>query len=319
MEQPTIRVVYGLTLETGKRLRAGTEQAAQAAGVEILPICRYRKEGVQTYLTEQQGKTTYILEEGLQASSPYTEDDIIKLAEIGRPHIIFLLDRKHYGTRYIKALYLSGILNAVFTQDATGEELARLLLFGRTNEEARAYYGIQIHRDAQKELEEVNTEYLDTCLAYIEDSSIHSEMDSRYRFAATRLGQEENKVLANSLSPEILRFLEGNEVYKHYRTGRERKGLISRLTTGGKKRPQEEKIVCKNIGDIGSSHREEMKESTPHQSIQETLLSSWEDEDMLVVMDRFRNCKETNHAEESPSIKQDSLMEFGLYLQALDA
>ena len=315
MEQPTVRVVYGLTLETGKRLRAEMEQAAREAGIEITPICRYRKEGVYQYMTEQQD-SILILEERLQASSPYVDEDIIKMTEAGKTKIIFLLDQRHFGSDYIRTLYLCGILNAVFIQEATGAELVRLLITGRTNEEARKYYGIRLHRDIQKELAEINSEYLGICLEYIEDSTIQSEMDSRYRFAASRLSGEENKVLIDSLSPEILRFLEGNEIYRQYRGGRERKGFLSRLTAGGKKKPEPdmrmERAVLENELPMGM-------EPEIHLEPSGHLLETEGEEDMLAVLDRFRNFRDNSSTEENQPVRRDTLIDFGHYLQTLDA
>lgn len=307
MEQPMVRVVYGLTLETGK-LRAEIEQAAREAGVEIMPICRYRKEGIYQYMADQP-ESILILEENLQASSPYTDDDIVKISEEGNPHILFLLDEKHYGTDYMKTLYLSGILNAVFTQQATGVELVRLLISGRTNEEARNYYGIQLHRDAQKDRGEVNTEYLGTCLEYIEDSTVQSEMDSRYRFAASRLSPKENMVLIDSLSPEINRFLEGNEIYKHYQRGRERKGFFSRI--GARKKTKEPALEVDGTGE-----EDTMPEILREQPV--NFMEPLGEEDMLAVLDRFRNYRDDSKEEGQP-MKLDSLVEFGHYLQSLDA
>lgn len=321
MEQPTARIVYGLTLETGKWLRAEIEYGAQAAGIVTIPICRYRKEGIYQYLTEQQ-ESVLILEEGLQASSPYAAEDIIKLTDAGKSKILFLLDRKHYGTDYVKTLYLCGILNAVYADEVHGAELVHLLLSGRSNEEARRYYGIEFHRDAQKNLAEINSEYLDRYLEYIEDSTLQSEMDSRYSFVASRLSIAENKVLIDSLSPEVSRFLEGNEVYKQYRSGRERKGFFSRLTEAGtRKRRQEPSAEANSISSgleveppIGFEPEPDvLRKATAH------LGGLEEEDDMLAVLDRFRNFRENECGEEEQPVKQDTLVEFGRYLQTLDA
>lgn len=325
MEQPTVRVVYGLTLETGKRLRIEIEQAARDAEIEILPICRYRKEGIHQYITEQQDQAALILEEGFQASSPYTEDDIIKLTEIGKSPILFLLDQRHYGTSYMKTLYLCGILNAVFMNDATGEKLVRLLLSGRTNEEARDYYGIQLHRDAQKEQAEVNSEYLDCCLSYIEDSTMRSEIEARYHFVSSRLSPKENMVLAGSLPSDISRFLDKDEVYRHYQSDTEKKGFIMRLVAATRRKPLnamlDENMSSKEL----LFQRKNMESYIPQASLEQPLKLDTE-EDMLGILERFRNysqCdsqndnKNDSNKESQPPF--DSLMEFGHYLQAMDA
>lgn len=321
MEQPTVRIVYGLTLETGKWLRAEIEHGVQSAGIVTMPICRYRKEGVYQYMTEQQ-ESVLILEEGLQASSPYVAEDIIKLTDTGKSKILFLLDRKHYGTDYTKTLYLCGILNAVYTDEVSGTELVRLLLSGRTNEEARKYYGIELHRDAQKNLAEINSAYLDMYLKYIEDSTLQSEMDSRYSFAASQLSSAENKVLIESLSPEVSRFLEGNETYRQYRSGRERRGFFTRLAEAGARKKQQEPLV--EAGSVSNGLEAEPPtgfEPEPDMSWKASgcLGESEREEDMLAVLDRFRRFRGNEGGGEEQVVKRDTLIEFGHYLQTLDA
>lgn len=316
MEQPTVRVVYGLTLETGKQLREEIERELREAGIEIISICRYRKDGIYQYVAEQK-ETVLILEEGLQASSLYGQEDIIKLTDSGNHKILFLLDQKHYGTDYMKTLYLCGVLNAVFLQEATGAELVRLMLNGRTNEEARSYYGIKFHRDAQKEMAEINTEYLGTCLEYIEDSTLQSEMDSRYRFTASRLSREENKVLIDSLSPGITRFLEGNEIYRQYRSGRTRRGFLSRFKGPGKE-AQESVVIYEEAGCKDGNHMGEDIKPEAHRDINDRLEPEGE-EDMLSILDRYRNFREGGGGEEVHELARDSLIEFGHYLQTLEA
>lgn len=317
MEQLTVRVVYGLTMETGKRLRAEIEQAAREAEIEILPICRYRKEGIFQYTVEQQAQATFILEEGLQAASPYIEDDIIKLTETGNPQIIYLLNQKHYGTSYMKTLYLCGILNAVFINDATGEKLVRLLLSGRTNEEARAYYGIQLHRDEQKKQEYVNSEYLDSCLGYIEDSALQTEIETKFQFAVSKLSPKENKILIDSLSPQITQFLDKNEIYRHYRSDSNWKVFITRLGSISRKKALISILSSENVKAGELLANSGMIESDIPEAPSKFLPDDAE-EDMAVTLERFRNYRQNDRTEESQSTI-DPLMEFGDYLRALDA
>lgn len=167
------------------------------------------------------------MEEFLQGRDSYSEEELRQLADLGNNRIIFLMDRSHAGDDYVKALYCCGIYDGLYLDDAGPKEIMKLILNGRTNAQARNYYGIRILRDAEKDSGLVNEERLGEYLEYLEAGTDSGELGEKYRFVSGRLGAEENRVLAASLAAETAEGLRGNEVFGFYRgTGRGKRHLF---------------------------------------------------------------------------------------------
>ena len=96
----------------------------------------------------------------MQGKDSYPADELQQLTDLGNNRVIFLLDRRHIGDDYVKALYCCGIYDGLYLDEATPKEILKLVWRSRTNEQARKYYGIQTFRDAEKDGNFVNEERL---------------------------------------------------------------------------------------------------------------------------------------------------------------
>lgn len=287
-----IFILYGLTLKISKSIRSEVEKRLEDRGYQFHAVCRYRKEGIYQYAAASSNDITIVIEEDLQGASPYEIEELIRLTDIGTHKVIYLLNAHHYGTEYMKFIYSCGILNAVFLSDVTAKYIAELILCDRSREEARNYYGISQARDQEKDLNIINENYLDPYTEYIEKADSLEEMNNRYNFSANRLGEAENKVLANSLDKQIRDSLRGNKTYQRYYKNEKQRGSFFRF----KKKSYETAKVP--------------KQSFPEKSVQE--------EAPISLLDRFQLSKETKAESIPEEPKKDLRIELGGFLQKIE-
>jgi hypothetical protein len=133
-----------LTLEVGEGLaggasaRRGQRCAIMSAASEQLAKIVKRERIDATFGMWANGLTTYM--HGMQEGKPATVFDLI-----GVPHVCYWLDAPHWAHSgaiqpyYRHALIASPMLTHVINNEATAEEMRRVLGFGRTI--AQAYWG----------------------------------------------------------------------------------------------------------------------------------------------------------------------------------
>lgn len=315
------KILFGLTLTVSQQIRGDLEQAAARKIPCLQSVCRYRKEGIYQYAKQQQEEILIILEENLQGASPYTAEEIQQLADVGNNRIIFLLDRCHYGDEYVHALYCCGVYNALYLDEVSADGIMKLIKDGRNCAQSREYYGIITMRDAERQRNIVDEEYLNAYLECIEEGQGTEEINSRYRFATTRLGAEENRILAGSITASVAGELVGNEIYQFYKGGNKEKHrwfLKKKASdphetvsfSGEEKSPEFEQGTKQEVQNIEET-LDEMSESEGRQESGA--------EDMLTVMDRFRLM--TASATDIPIIDTkgtDLLILMGSYLRTVD-
>lgn len=246
MPERQIKVVCGLNNETNILLKERLQEAAAEKGLKLQIVSRYRKEGVYQYVMEHPDYQCVILQEVLQSSSPYTAEDAALLTDERNIKVILVLNKKHLGNRYMRVLYAAGILDALYEEDAYAEEIAALLLQGRTRKEARKYYGIETADDVEKSLQIIDEERLKSFLSYMEGGGPFNETLSRYEFVASRMTAAENLHLIKNMSSGLSEILTGSELflyYKGYLTGRSKKRFF--FFRKKEKEPLEsDKVLC---------------------------------------------------------------------------
>lgn len=315
------KILFGLTLPVSRQIRGDLEQAAARKIPCLQSVCRYRKEGIYQYVKQQQEEILIILEENLQGASPYTAEEIQQLADLGNNRIIFLLDRCHYGDEYVHDLYCCGVYDAVYLDEVSADGMMKLIKDGRNCAQAREYFGISTMRDAERQRNIVDEEYLNAYLECIEEGQGTEEINSRYRFATTRLGAEENRILAGSITASVAGELIGNELYQFYTGGNKEKrrwflkrkpsvfqGIVSVSEEG--ETPEMEQWTEQEASTIG-----ETTDAVPESGKQQES----DAEDMLAAMERFRMV--TVSDADIPVMETkgaDLLILMGSYLQTVD-
>ncbi len=316
------KILFGLTLPVSRQIRVELEQTAARKIPCLQSVCRYRKDGIYQYVKQQQENILIILEENLQGSSPYTADEVQQLTDLGNNRIIFLLDRCHYGDEYVHALYCCGVYDAVYLDEVSVDDVMKLIKEGRNCSQARDYYGITTLRDAERHRNIVSEECLNAYLECIEEGQGTEEIDSRYRFATTRLGTEENRILAGSITASVVRELVGNELYQFYKGGsKERHRWFPRRKCS---RAQDTITLFKEEFDMSEVEQETERETREivegYEEMTESVVTAeCEAEDMFDIMERFRRVATIEVDKFSAEIgEEDLLILMGNYLRAVD-
>lgn len=303
-----MKILYGLTLNTGTNLREPLESRLKE---DLQTVCRYRKDGIYQYAKEQDD-ILIILEENLQRNNPYGPEEIIQLTDVGRNHrILFLLDKNHHGDEYVKLLYACGIYDALFMDDVTPETLLKLILQERNSEEARAYYGIQVLRDVEKAEQIVNTDCLNDYMEFMEAGRMPQDIDSRYRFVTTRLGLEENRVMATNIPQTLTRILQGNEIYQYYTQNKKTRRIFS----------SKKNAMKRDVGTVTETAQQTEKEEKQVYYEQEKIIKGSKkilEEDMFEIMERYRILNQSEDTVKKGDIFEDMRIQMGLYLRELD-
>lgn len=299
------KIVFGLTLPVAQNIKEEVEQEILHKLPDIQSVCRYRREGIYQYV-KQQKDVLIIMEEFLQGRDSYPMEELQQLTDLGNNRVIFLLDRSHAGSDYIKALYCCGIYDGLYLDEAVPKEIIKLVLQGRTTEQARKYYGIQTFRDAEKSENFVNEECLGLYMEYLEAEAGNKELGEKYRFVSTRLSAEENRVLAANLTKETAMQLRGNEVFEFYKGTDKKKHSLFPWKRKAEKPP---KI------DMPKEKNEDNAAIVPL-PIQVQEDRSLEEDEIFHAMDRFWAMEDRDL---DNSKTEDLLLLFGGYLKAIDS
>lgn len=309
------KIVFGLTLPVAKDIKEAIEKEMMRLFPDIQSVCRYRREGIYQYV-KQQEDTLIIMEEFLQGKDSYPIEELQQLADLGNNRIIFLMDHSHAGDDYVKALYCCGIYDGLYLDEAAPKEVMELVQHGRTNEQAMNYYGIQTLRDAEKEGNVVNEERLGAYLEYLEAEAGSGDLGEKYRFVSTRLGAEENRVLAASLAGEVAGQLRGNEVFEFYRGSN--KGKRSFFFWGKKSGKNQEMPAPQEVKALETLIQQEETKPLMPVRVQENIPEK--EDEIFGAIDRFWALGNNGAAEFEPDQEQeDLLVMFGGYLKVIDA
>lgn len=317
------KILFGLTLAVSKQIRGDLERTAARKIPCLQSVCWYRKDGIYQYVKQQPENVLIILEENLQGASPYTTEEIQQLTDLGNNRVIFLMDRCHYGDEFVHALYCCGVYDAVYLDEVSADGIMGLIKDGRNCAQAREYYGICTLRDAERQRNLVNEECLNAYLECIEEGQGTEEINERYRFAATRLGTEENRILAGSITASVAGELVGNELYQFYKGGAKEK----RRWFPKRKSPVVRNTavpLCEDFDEMKDLEQETEEEivDTGNRTaeISETVEKSEPDaEDMFAIMERFRMMTAADDENSVTDINETNLMiVMGNYLRTVD-
>lgn len=255
-------ILCGLSNEAGNGLRSALAKKAGELGYEAVCVSRYRKEGIRQYISEHPEFRILILQEAMQSNYPYTAEELAELMDDYHLNIIISINKSHRANQYMKVLYTAGILNALYEEDATAENIFKRILYPRTRRECRTYYQITTSADAMSALDVVDEERVQGYLVYIEESRNEEEIRKKYRYAAEILKTIENIDLTRQFSERVKAALASDEIYQEAVKLQERKkrwhfGKKSSFTANEKKVKKTEKEVMPQIPAVKANEGQE--------------------------------------------------------------
>lgn len=111
---------------------------------------KFSKLGIEQYLETHPDTDVVIVSEWLETKAAYEVVDFEKMIEANENlRIIPILGADASGSDKMKGLFNLGIYTALFAKDASAEQVARMLMDGRTRKAAKAYYNIQDSEEAK--------------------------------------------------------------------------------------------------------------------------------------------------------------------------
>lgn len=255
-------ILCGLSNEAGSALRSALAEKAGELGYEAVCVSRYRKEGIRQYISEHPEFRILILQEAMQSNYPYAAEELAELMDDYHLNIIISINKSHRANQYMKVLYTAGILNALYEEDATAENIFKRILYPRTRRECRIYYQITTAADAMSALDVVDEERVQGYLAYIEESKNEEEIRKKYRYAAEILKTIENIDLTRQFSERVRAALASDEIFQETVMLREKKkrwrfGIKSSFTAKEKKIKKAEKEVMMQIPAVRADEEPE--------------------------------------------------------------
>lgn len=231
---PTLYILCGLTNEGSEEFKAELSKVARENGYEAVCVSRYRKEGIRQYISEHPEFRTLVLQEAMQPSYPYMAEELSELMDHYHLNIVISIRKVHRGSEYMKTLYTAGILNALYEEDATAQNVLKRILYPRTHGDCRKYYQIKNARDAESALDIVNEGRMKQYITYIEEADNQEELVKRYRYVVNELKMVENIYLIHKLSSFALKSLEEDNYYQKIMGFGARNNRFKRLFCIGK-------------------------------------------------------------------------------------
>ena len=235
-DRKKLYILCGLAGKGEDDIRNALAEKAEEAGYEAVCVSRYRKEGIRQYIAEHPEFRTVLLQESMQSSYPYTADELASLMDNYNLNIIVSLSKSHRANLYMKILYTAGILNALFEEDASAENIMNLILYPRTRKDCREYYRITNTADALEALDIVDEQKLQGILEYIEESDTDDEIRKKYRYVAKTLKIIENIYLARHLSEHVKTILSIEDDFQKYSAQKKKRWQLFT----GKRKPRRE-------------------------------------------------------------------------------
>lgn len=231
---PIIYILCGLTNADSEEFKTEIAKVAKENGYEAVCVSRYRKEGIRQYIREHSEFRTLVLQESMQPNYPYTADELSELMDNFHLNIVISLRKVHRGSPYMKTLYTAGILNALYEEDATAQNVFNKILYPRTRGECRQYYQIQNGRDAERALDIIDEARMKQYVSYIEEAGNQDEIVRRYHYIASEMKMVENIYFVNELSGYVKNALEGNEIFNKAMEASDKKSRFKCLYCRGK-------------------------------------------------------------------------------------
>lgn len=118
--------------------------SANEIGAEIRSYeTKFSKLGIEQYLEAHPDTDVVIVSERLESKSAYEVADFEKMIELNEAlRIIPILSDDAFGSDKIKGIFNLGIYTALFSKDASADQVARMITDGRTRKAAKLYYNI---------------------------------------------------------------------------------------------------------------------------------------------------------------------------------
>lgn len=226
----TVKVICGInTVKREQPLLIEMEDLLRPEGIALSIEELSSKAQAEYAVYRESDCGVFFVPERCFYQNAYQARELAALCDIRKIRIVATVDRSHYGTAYMAALYAAGILDAVFEDEADAHRIAQLLICGRNRKECREYYGVRSIRDAADVLRIMEEDTAKRYVRYISSGADGGEMLLRYKEIERKLNYMENCCLAEKLPESVLEEIRDDAGLGRYGTVEENKGKRGRL------------------------------------------------------------------------------------------
>lgn len=197
-----VKIIYIADAEEGS-FRKEVGDLLLSKGQEVLWINCSNRQELEYAVSKEEGAVVLLQEMG-HPEERYEAWNIAALRDIGKVRVVSCVKRIHYGTSFMAVLYASGIMDALFEDEADAEHIAERLAVQRNRRECREYYGIHSMEEAVSVLQIIEQDTLERYIRFIDGGVNGEEMLARFREVAKKLCHMEKCCLAEML-PENVR------------------------------------------------------------------------------------------------------------------
>lgn len=163
------------------------------------------------YMVSKEKDAVVLLQERNNGDERCAAWEIAAIRDIRNVRVIVCVKRLHYGTSFMAILYVAGIVDALFEEDADAVHIAERLLASRSRRECRMYYGIRSIQEVTAVLEIMEQDTLDRYVRYINGSADREEMLIRFHEVVKKLSYIEKCCFVEKM-PEDIRMEIGKDV-----------------------------------------------------------------------------------------------------------
>lgn len=163
-----------------------------------------------------------LLQELFIPFDPYKAWELSAIRDVRNVDITISLSKNHYGSSYLAVLYASGILDAVYEEEATASCIAEHIFSGRGRKACREYYGITI-AEAMGTVQIIEQSVVKRYVHHLGAASCQEDMVKRFAEIAELLDPIQKHFLASQLPPEYVQILMDNRCLERYSPNRKKK------------------------------------------------------------------------------------------------
>ena len=132
----TVKVLCGMnTVKQEQPLLLEIEEQLQSKDMALSVEELKSKAEAEYAVYRETDSGLFFIPERCFFQNAYQAKELAALRDIRKVRIVATVDRSHYGTAYMSALYAAGILDAVFEDEADARRITDLLLCGRNRRE----------------------------------------------------------------------------------------------------------------------------------------------------------------------------------------
>lgn len=245
-----MKIVFGFKFEDENTLKKIGE-IFKDNGIDAQLIQKNLKGSIEEYLFSNSDVDVLIFDEYIESTKPYQPEEITHLVDLYE-NVMFIpvINESHKGDTYIRQLYNTGVMNAVYSGTPV-DEYAGLIKNPRKRLAAKLYYGIS----SEEEISERERNNIPRLVEYVKQKSgTDDSLVEAVAYIRKRISDTDFAVFCDRLPDNYISVLWDRGLYTAFighRITNDKKKPAVNINIGGIsiKGQDKEKIVYREVGN----------------------------------------------------------------------